>query len=269
MDKKTKKQQLQEFDPVSMAVGVGAALIYLAIQLAMIFAMFTTMIKRIKIDPVRTKKLNSVLKDGKKWTVHVMKEPVPNAFCMIKPHVFLTTGLIKLLNEEELMAVMLHEAGHINNKDLWKDVIGSNMLITILAGAAGAIGGPPGLTIISFILICLGGMDLIQLIFRRTLGRFAEKRADSFAVKYGYADAMISTLKKLDKYMKKELERRKCGPMCKIINSINEKLDEHPPVKERIENVLKSKETWEKTTKMSFVNARNFFMKKFGVDNPK
>ena len=72
-----KKSQLQEFDPISMSVGIGVGLAFVAVQLAIAFAMFTTMKKAMKADPEKSKKLNAILKDGKKWTVHVVGIPQP------------------------------------------------------------------------------------------------------------------------------------------------------------------------------------------------
>jgi hypothetical protein len=46
-------------------------------------------------------------------------------------------------------------------------------------------------------------------------------------------------------------------------------MDEHPPVKERVEKVLKEKETWEASTHKSFKASKDFFMKKFRIKKDK
>lgn len=47
-------------------------------------------------------------------TVYVSQDPQPNAFCigMDKPIIVLTTGLVELMDEEELRTVIGHEVGH-------------------------------------------------------------------------------------------------------------------------------------------------------------
>lgn len=47
-------------------------------------------------------------------TMYVQQDPNPNAFCigMDKPIIVITTGLVELMDEEELRAVIGHEVGH-------------------------------------------------------------------------------------------------------------------------------------------------------------
>lgn len=264
------EKNIQEFEPITMAGGIVVGLTFLVINLALALFMGAAIANKSKKDSERTRRINTILKNdkilkgNKKWSVYILKEDQPNAFCIITPHIFLTSGIVKLLNERELTAVMLHEAGHIKNKDTIKMLIRDNTLMAIILGVAGGLAGPAGLMIVGLIYVYLGS-GLLSIIFNRTMGRFSEKRADSFAVKYGYTKEMVSALEKLDKYMQKELQKEKCGRVCKVVSKINEKLDEHPPLKERVENILKSEETWKMSQKLSFTNLRNFFMKKFNV----
>jgi len=261
------EQQLQEFDPVSMAIGIGAALALTALQITVLYTIFWAMVKQMKRDNKLSKELNDILKDGKGWNVMIVDDKGPNAFCMIKPYVFITTGLMKMLTHREIIAVLLHEAQHINSKDIWVNIIGQNAVMGIVLGVAGAMGGIVGVYAVFLAYVLLGGQGLTSIIFNRTLGRAAEKRADSFAVKFGYADDMISALEKIEKWVEKAMRKRECGVICKIVDKINEAIDEHPPIKERIEHVLKKKETWEKTKGQSFMKMRGVFMSMFGLDN--
>ncbi|OIV37750.1 peptidase M48 [Mangrovactinospora gilvigrisea] len=47
-------------------------------------------------------------------TLYVQQDPIPNAFCigMDKPIIVVTTGLVDLMDEEELRSVIGHEVGH-------------------------------------------------------------------------------------------------------------------------------------------------------------
>lgn len=68
-------------------------------------------------------------------TVYVVPEADPNAFVTgTKPgeaHLAVTTGLLEVLNRDELQAVVAHEMGHVKNED--------TRLMTIIAGLGGAI----------------------------------------------------------------------------------------------------------------------------------
>jgi hypothetical protein len=46
------------------------------------------------------------------------------------------------------------------------------------------------------------------------------------------------------------------------MTKLSETLDEHPPMKERIKDVLEETETWNPQTFKSISNAKNYFMKK-------
>ena len=95
------------------------------------------------------------------------------------------------------------------------------------------------------------------------IGRRAENRADSYAVKYGYEKELISSLEKLEKMFNKT--RPPCTGLCKIIEKINRALDEHPPIKKRIENILKAKETWDQIKNKSVTALTKMFRSKFGI----
>jgi heat shock protein HtpX len=67
--------------------------------------------------------------------VYIVPDPDPNAFVTgTKPgeaHLAVTSGLLALLNRDELQAVVAHEMGHVKNED--------TRLMTIIAGLGGAI----------------------------------------------------------------------------------------------------------------------------------
>jgi heat shock protein HtpX len=67
--------------------------------------------------------------------VYIVDNPVPNAFATGRDpkhaSVAATTGILKILSEDELEGVMAHELSHINNRDI--------LIATIAATIAGAI----------------------------------------------------------------------------------------------------------------------------------
>lgn len=67
--------------------------------------------------------------------IYLIDDPDPNAFVTgtdpLKPHLAVTTGLLSMLDRDELQAVVAHEMGHVKNLDM--------QLMTMVAGLAGAI----------------------------------------------------------------------------------------------------------------------------------
>ncbi len=67
--------------------------------------------------------------------IYLIDDPDPNAFVTgtdpMKSHLAVTTGLIGMLDRDELQGVVAHELGHVKNLDM--------KLMTLVAGLAGAI----------------------------------------------------------------------------------------------------------------------------------
>ncbi len=67
--------------------------------------------------------------------IYLIEDPDPNAFVTgtdpSKPHLAVTTGLIQMLDRDELQGVVAHEMGHVKNLDM--------QLMTMVAGLAGAV----------------------------------------------------------------------------------------------------------------------------------
>lgn len=68
-------------------------------------------------------------------SIHLIDDPDPNAFVTgtdpMKAHLAVTTGLVALMDRDELQGVVAHEMGHIKNLDM--------QLMTLVAGLAGAV----------------------------------------------------------------------------------------------------------------------------------
>jgi Zn-dependent protease with chaperone function len=245
------------------------AIIMFVVAIIVMFTMLFIFIKSSKRSKNLEKRINGILKDGKDWKVLVTEGLDPNAFCIIYNYIFVTKGLLKLLTEREVNAVMLHEAGHINNKDGFRRLGSQGALIAALVSAALALPATPAITAIYMIFLSMQQAGLAYVIMNRILGRKQELKADAFAVRYGYGNEMVSALKKLQNYSDKERAKQKCGSFCRALHKVSEIMDEHPPVKERVEKVLKEKETWEASTHKSFKASKDFFMKKFRIKKDK
>lgn len=218
---------------------------------------FTIMIVLLFANSKRDLHLESILEKitGKKYFVRIVYQTQPNAFCFggLGRSVFVTHGLITLLTEREIIAVCLHEIGHITNYDTIKNL-----------AVAGASAGTTHLIINAFsrkiaesnftktklisgviltVLICLVILKAPGLL----LGKIHEYRADRYASKYGYGKDLISALQKLEKWIK-EYKFKMYGPetkFSKILDKISNFLDVHPEFKDRIKALLESEKLYE------------------------
>lgn len=71
----------------------------------------------------------------KKPMIHLIDDPDPNAFVTgtdpLNSHLAVTTGLIAMLDRDELQGVVAHELGHVKNLDM--------QLMTMVAALAGSV----------------------------------------------------------------------------------------------------------------------------------
>lgn len=141
--------------------------------------------------------------------VYIIEEDQPNAFATGRnpdhAAVAATTGLLKLLNHEEIAGVMAHELGHVRNRD--------TLIMTITATIAGALGmlanfalffgggrdersNPLGIvgTILLMILAPLAAM-LVQMLISRTREYEADRAGAEIS---GQPLWLASALAKLD-----------------------------------------------------------------------
>jgi predicted Zn-dependent protease len=87
------------------------------------------------------------------WKFRALRDPVPNAFALPNGSIYINTGLIALLEDEnQLAAVLAHEVIHVThrhtylrNRSIRKKVLAINIINTI--GNWNIVGGPAGLAI--------------------------------------------------------------------------------------------------------------------------
>jgi predicted Zn-dependent protease len=105
-------------------------------------------LNRVGTAVVADQKLENV-----EWKFRALRDPVPNAFAMPNGSIYINTGLLALLEDEnQLAAVLAHEVTHVSerhtylqNRSLRKKVLAINIINTI--GNWNPIGGPAGLAI--------------------------------------------------------------------------------------------------------------------------
>ncbi len=93
----------------------------------------------------------SAILDVREPELYVAQTPVPNAFTSghNHPYIVVTTGLLDLLNEDEVLAVIAHEIGHIKSGHvLYKTMARAiSLLVTIISDMTLGIGRLVGMGI--------------------------------------------------------------------------------------------------------------------------
>jgi len=184
--------------------------------------------------------------------IYVMNNPTPNAFATGRnprhAAVAVTTGIMEMLDEEELEGVLSHELTHIKHRDILIGTIAATLVGTItfiarMAGWAMIFGGrddEDGNGIANLILIILA--PVIALLLQLAVSRSREFAADAGGAEIsGKPLALASALEKLE-YANKRIPMRNAGPSSAhmfIVNplragTIAKLFSTHPPTEERI-----------------------------------
>lgn len=185
--------------------------------------------------------------------VYVIEDSAPNAFATGRdPNhaiVAATTGLIDMMSDPELEAVMAHEMGHVKNYDI--------RLTMIVFGLVSAVGLLSDIALRSFIhgdsdddnvspVVMIIGVALVILspiiaaMVQMALSRQREYLADATsAMITRNPDSMVSALEKLKNNAKPMKKQNTAAAHLFIVNPLSKgfvaKLfSTHPPIDERI-----------------------------------
>lgn len=188
--------------------------------------------------------------------VYIINDPAPNAFASGRDPdhalVAATTGLLDIMNDKELTAVMAHEMSHVKNYDI--------RVSTIVFGLVCIIGF---ISDLGFRMMLIGGRDsedrspvgaiilvvtailapIAAAIAQMAVSRQREYLADASAVNLTrYPEGMIAALKKLDTHIQ-PMQRQNTATEALYINnplkkgSITNLFSTHPPIEKRIERL--------------------------------
>lgn len=263
--------KIQEYNPLDMtdvelfkagAVAVVGSTLVLA-NLILVFMEIRDIKKTTKKSPKHSKMINDVL-GTKDWQVNLVKDPAPNAFAAGGKYIFLTTGLLKHLNDREITAIMLHEAYHNKKKHLGKQLAYDYPFYYLLLYLITFVFSP-----FTFFLAYLTfkiGLAIVRIPYKIIIGRKHEYQSDDYAAKYGYGKELISAFKKFEQLIQKHMSKQKCGKLCKIVEKLDKVLDEHPSFKNRIERVLKNKQAMKGLVSGNFGKIKNSIVKAIGVE---
>ena len=194
--------------------------------------------------------------------VYIMNNPTPNAFATGRnpEHgvVAVTTGIMQLLNDDELEGVIAHELAHIHGRDILIGTIaatfaGAIMMLADWARFAAMFGGfsnsdddeggnPLGIVVVIIVSILapMAAM-LVQMAISRSREYIADERGASLS---GKPNALASALVKISGGVQQvPMEKANAAPAHMfIMNPISGKsmmslFSTHPPVEERIKRL--------------------------------
>lgn len=192
--------------------------------------------------------------------VYIIEDSAPNAFAAGRDPkhsiVCATSGIIELMNDSELEAVMAHEMGHVQNYDIRVSTIAFG-----LASAVALISDlglrltffsddddreiQPIVYVVSFIAIILA--PVIALMIQMAISRQREYLADATSAKNtSNPDAMISALKKLEGHERPMEKQSSATSHMFFLNPLkpgffSKMLSTHPPLEDRIKRLEEEK----------------------------
>jgi heat shock protein HtpX len=192
--------------------------------------------------------------------VYIIDDPAPNAFATGRDPkhaiVCATTGLLDIMNDRELEAVMAHEMGHVQNYDIRVSMIAFGLVSAIgflsdIALRMFFYGGDdrernvsPVILIVGAVLIILA--PIMAAIIQLAVSRQREYLADATgAMTTRDTDGLVSALKKLETATQ-PMKRQSTSTSHLFFNNplkpgfISGLFSTHPPLEDRIARLEKN-----------------------------
>lgn len=190
--------------------------------------------------------------------VYIIEDPAPNAFATGRDPkhaaVAATTGLLDIMDNKELTAVMAHELSHVKNYDIRVSTIvfGLVCLIGFLSDIGLRmlwIGDDDDRSPVGLIMMIITAIfaPLAASMAQLAISRQREYLADAGAVNLTrYPEGMVDALKKLDTHAR-PMHRQNSATEAMFINNPLKKnkfsklFSTHPPIEERIKRIEDAK----------------------------
>ena len=192
--------------------------------------------------------------------VYIINDPAPNAFATGRDPkhavVAATTGLMDIMDDRELTAVMAHEMGHVQNYDIRVSMIAFGLVsaIGILSDIVIRMfffGGDrrdnnvnPVVIVLGIVVVVLA--PIIAAILQMAISRQREYLADATgALTTRDSEGMASALSKLQQYGKPMRKQQTSTAQLFISNPLRpgffaNLFSSHPPLEERIKRLQKN-----------------------------
>lgn len=185
--------------------------------------------------------------------VYIIDDPAPNAFATGRDPrhaiVAATTGLIDIMSDSELEAVMAHEMGHIQNYDIRVGMITFGLVSAIgfltdivlrmfIFGDRDNDNNSPLAMIVGLVAIILA--PIVAIVVQMAVSRQREYLADATsAMTTRNPDSMISALDKLRKFGRPLKKQNTSAAHLFISNPLKPGImgrlfSTHPPIEDRI-----------------------------------
>lgn len=238
---------------------IGGAAIYALIQYFVASKLAVAMTGAVEIQKRDNPRLYRIVENLAITTgiptpkVYVIDDPAPNAFATGRDPkhalVAATTGLMDIMDDSELEAVMAHELGHVQNYDIRVSMIALGLVSAIgflsdialrmfFFGDNRSNNSSPIVLIVGIILIILA--PIIAVVIQLAVSRQREYLADATgAMTTRHPEGLASALEKLKQYgrpMQKQSTSTahlffsnplKAGGFAKLFST-------HPPLEDRI-----------------------------------
>lgn len=196
--------------------------------------------------------------------VYLIDDPAPNAFATGRDPehamVAATTGLIDIMDDKELTAVMAHEISHVKNYDIRVSMIvfGLTCVVGMVSDIAFRMmfygnrrrdneGSPVGYVLLLAVAIL---SPILAAIAQMAVSREREYLADASAVNITrYPEGMIGALKKLQSHSRPMKQQNTATEAMYINNPLRKSFlsnmfSTHPPIEKRIERLEHGKKTF-------------------------
>ena len=196
--------------------------------------------------------------------VYLIDDPAPQAFATGRDPqhamVAATTGLIDIMDDKELTAVMAHEMSHVKNYDIRVSMIvfGLTCVVGLVSDIAMRMmfygnrrrdneGSPVGYVLLLAVAIL---SPILAAIAQMAVSREREYLADASAVNITrYPEGMIDALKKLQSHSQ-PMKQQNTATEAMYINNplrkgfLSNLFSTHPPIEKRIERLEHGKKTF-------------------------
>ena len=257
-------------DPWLAVWVVIVAIIYAAIQYFMSASIATAMTGAREIEKRDNPRLYNIVENLSITTglpmpkVYIIDDPAPNAFATGRDPkhavVAATTGLLDIMNDNELTAVMAHEMSHVKNYDIRVSMIvfGLACVVGLISDIAFRMmfygnrrrndeGSPMG-----YLLIVIAAIlsPILAALAQMAVSREREYLADASAVNITrYPEGMINALKKLQSHSQ-PMKSQNTAAASMYINDplrkgfFNNLFSTHPSIEKRIERLEHGKKTF-------------------------
>jgi heat shock protein HtpX len=183
--------------------------------------------------------------------VYVIPKESPNAFATGRNEdhaaVAVTTGILKILNRDELEGVIAHELSHIKNKDILISTMAATIATAVVLLSRWAMffgSGEDGSTIATIAVAIVA--PVAATVIQMAISRSREYDADAGGAKVsGKPEALAGALAKLSKAATvRPMDANPSTAHMFIVNplsggTIMNLFSTHPPLEKRIERLMK------------------------------